>query len=676
MKKLLHQESCGCGCGCHEHAEHVHEHKHQHDHGHTHEHTHKHEHDHSAECGSSCGCGHAHMHDHGHSHGGCACCGEEPMDRREWIILACAAVLFLASFFAPEIPKLILLAAAYCIIGFPVLLHAVRGIFAGHPFDEEVLMAVATVGAIAIGDYAEAVAVMLFYRVGEAVQGLAVQRSRKRIGEAVALHPDHAHVLLDGSVVDMDPEAVAVGSLIRIGVGERIPLDGIVVEGESRLDCSGLTGESATVAVYVGSDVQAGSVNAVSALTVCTTALAEDSATGRLLSAIEDAAENKPKLERFITRFSRIYTPCVIAAAVLLAVLPPLLGFGAFSEWLRRALTFLVISCPCALVLSIPLTFFAGLGVSSKNGVLFKGADALESAARVKALVFDKTGTLTDGVFAVQKVVSDDLCEKTVLRLAAAAEADSPHPVATAIRAAADEIPSAENRQEHAGCGVSAVVEGKTVLVGNARLLEENGVECKPFAGILVAVDGVCVGGIEVSDRLRETAADAFREIKREKLYTAILTGDRKEAAMPIAAELGADAVYAGLLPEDKLQLIRSIRSEQGAALFLGDGINDAPVLAGADIGMAMAEHGTEMAAEAADALLLTEDLTRVPFAVRVGKRTVRVARENIALALGIKAAALLFAAFGIANMWIAVIADVGAALLCVMHALRVFRTE
>ena len=657
MRRLLHHDGCSCGhCDTpHKHAQH-HEHTHRgHDHGHDHGHAHR---------GHDC------------HHGGCGCCGEETADRSEWIRIGCVAAVFLASFFVPTVPKLILLAAAYAVIGLPVLLHAVCGLLAGDPLNEELLMAAATVGAIGIGDHAEAVAVMLFYCVGEAVQGIAVQRSRKRIGEAVALHPDRAHVLRDGALEDAAPEDVAVGERILVKVGERIPLDGIVAEGESRLDCASLTGESATVAVRAGSPVQAGTVNTVSQLVIVTTALAVDSATGRLLRAIEDAAENKPKLERFIARFARVYTPCVIAGAVLPSVIPPLCGLGTFAEWLRRALTFLVISCPCALVLSIPLTFFAGLGVSSKHGVLFKGADALEAAARVSVAVFDKTGTLTDGVFAVQRVTAEEMSAEELLALAAAAEANSPHPVAAAVRAAAKDIPAAEQLKEHAGRGVSAMVNGKAVLVGNARLLEENGVAIKPFAGILVAVDGVCVGGIEVGDRLRDSAAEAFAELKRAGIRTVILTGDRSEPAEQAAASLKADAVHAKLLPEEKLEKLREIRKDHGAALFLGDGINDAPVLAGADIGMAMAERGTEMAAEAADALLLSEELTKIPFALRVGRRTVRVARENIVLALGIKLAALLLAALGIANMWIAVLADVGAALLCVMHALRVFRTE
>lgn len=672
MKRFLHQSGCGCGCSREEHN-HKHDHE-RHHHGHD-DCRHASHACHGDDChpahDKACGC------ETEHAHGGCGCCSQEAsVDAREWTVLGIGALLFLASFPFAGWPKLLLLAAAYILVGAPVLQHAVRGIFSGHPFDEEVLMAIATVGAIAIGDYSEAVAVMLFYRVGEGVQNLAVRRSRQRISEAAALRPDRAVVLRDGAAVEVAPEAVAVGEHILVGVGERIPLDGVVVAGESRLDCSNLTGESATVAVGMGDCVQAGTVNTVSRLEIETTALAKDSATGRLLHAIEDAAKHKPRLERFITRFSRVYTPCVIAAALLLAILPPLCGLGAFSEWLRRALTFLVISCPCALVLSIPLTFFAGLGISSRHGVLFKGADALETAARVRAVVFDKTGTLTDGVFAVQRVHADGMSEETLLCLAAAVEKDSPHPIAAAIRAAANTDLYAEQLQEHAGRGVSGIVDGKSVLVGNARLLEEAGVPVQPFSGVLVAVDGICVGSIEVGDRLRESAKCAVAELRAEKLYTAILTGDNAAAAQTAADALAADAVHAKLLPEQKLEKIRSIRDAHGSALFLGDGINDAPVLAGADLGMAMAQHGTEMAAEAADALLLSEDLTRIPFALRVGRNTVRVAKQNIVLALGIKLFALLLAAIGIANMWIAVIADVGAALLCVMHALRVFRTE
>ena len=668
-------DTCCCGHDHeHEHEECCCEHDHEHEHGHEecccgHEHEHEHEHE-------KCCCGHDHHHHHedecgcGHDHEH----GAEETGWKEILPICIGAVLFIVSFFLNGVPKYIALGAAYLLIGLPVLIHAVTGLLHGKPFDEEVLMTVATVGAFCIGEYAEGVAVMLFYRIGEWVQDLAVARSRNRISDAVALHPDKVRLLQDGREVSADPDDVPVGSRIIVGVGERIGLDGIVEQGESRLDCSSLTGESATVAVRKGSEVKAGTVNTVAVLEIVTTATSENSATGRLLHSIEDASEHKPKLQRFITRFSRIYTPCVVGAAVLLAAIPILLGKEP-SVWIHRALMFLVISCPCALVLSIPLTFFAGLGLTSRHNVLFKGADGLEALAKVTACVLDKTGTLTDGVFAVQNVTAEGMGKEELLSYAASVEQNSPHPAAHAILQAASSHRNASDIREHAGKGVSGTVDGKQVLVGNAKLLDEFSVPVKAFPGILVAVDGVCAGGIEVGDKVRDSAQRMISELNRSAGYTALLTGDGKEAAQKVASELGITEVHAQLLPEEKLETMRKIRMEHGSTMFLGDGINDAPVLAGADIGVAMAEHGTDMAAEAADALLLTDDLSELSFAHRASAYTNKIAKENIGIALGIKAAAMILSATGvITGMWIAVFADVGAALICILNALRVFR--
>ncbi len=609
-----------------------------------------------------CGCGHEHAHG-------------ETSALRALLPLAGAAVLFGAGFLASGSARIALFCAAYLFAGAEVIWHAVRGVARGKLFDEQVLMTVATVGALALGDFAEAAAVMLFYRIGEYLQELAVRRSRKRISEAVELHPDQAFVLRGAKPAQVAPEEVQVGERILVRVGDRLPLDGVVEAGESLLNVAMLTGEPAPVRVSAGSEVRAGSINTLGALTVRVTKPASESATSRLLRAVEDAAENKPAIERFITRFSRVYTPCVVAAAALLAVLPPLLGFGEFSDWLRRALIFLVISCPCALVLSIPLAFFAGLAICSKQNVLCKGADALEAAAGISAVVFDKTGTLTKGEYRVQSVTAEGMEESKLLSYAAALEKDSLHPIARAILAAAEPSLRAEGVQERAGMGVSGTLEGKRVLAGNASLLRAEGIEPPSDAsGVLVAVDGRFAGAVRVGDELRTSAEAAVLALNEAVGYTAILTGDAEAPAREVANRVGASELYAGLLPEEKLARIRAIRAARGKTMFVGDGINDAPVLAGADVGVAMGETGAEMAAEAADILLLTDDLTRLPFAVRAAKKTRATARRNIVIALAIKTAAMALAALGLAGMWVAVAADAGAALVCVLHTLGLFR--
>ncbi len=589
------------------------------------------------------------------------------------IPLGIAAALLLGSVFTGGWLQTALRLAAYLAAGYEVLIRAARGIVKGRVFDENVLMSVATIGAIALGDIAEAAAVMLFYGVGESLQEAAVRTSRARIADAVELHPDKAHLVADGGQRTVRPEEVPLGGTILVKVGERIPLDGEVLSGESLLDVSMLTGEPKPMLAGQGSAVSAGALNTSGPLIIRTTRVAADSSTSRLLRAVEDATRSKPAIERFISRFARVYTPAVIGAAVLVAVLPPLFGAGTWSEWIRRALIFLVISCPCALVLSIPLTFFAGLAIISKAGVLFKGADALERLPRVCAAVFDKTGTLTEGKFEVQSVESATLPQGELLALASAAEQHSLHPVAVAIARADTLGLSAESMREIAGQGVTAKVGGRQVLVGSRALLEEQGISAESDAEVLVAVDGVFAGAIRVGDRVRETAKAAVSALNEQVGYTAILTGDDKTAAKTVGELVGVTDVFAALKPEEKLAAMREIRQKHGGTLFVGDGINDAPVLAGADIGVAVGLGGTDMAAEAADALLLTHDLTRLPYAMRAAKRTLATARGNIAIALGIKTAALVLGALGLAGMWIAILADVGAALICVLNTLTLF---
>lgn len=614
-------------------------------------------------CGESCSCAETHAHAHTY--------GEAEWKPFVWI--GASAALLIGSIFVIGAAQVVLRLAAYLLAGYEVLLRAGAGLIKGRVFDENVLMSVATIGAIALGDYAEAAAVMIFYGVGEGLQEAAVRSSRRRIADAVELHPDHARRVHGGEETIVAPESVAVGETILVKVGERVPLDGEVLEGESLLDVSALTGEPRPARASRGDAVPAGAVNTAGPLTLRVTRPAAESATSRLLRAVEDAAKNKPAIERFITRFSRGYTPAVIGAAALLAVLPPMFGAGAWSEWAGRALIFLVISCPCALVLSIPLTFFAGLAIASRGGVLFKGADALERLPKIKAVVLDKTGTLTEGKFIVQRVESANIPKEDLLALASAAEQGSLHPVAAAIaKAGMHHRYRTENVREIAGMGVAADVDGKRVLVGSRTLLEREGVKPVYEGNVLVAVDGVNAGAIFVGDRVRGSAQAAVMQFNKLAGYTAILTGDGKAAADETGRELGVKEVFAELRPEDKLRVMRELRERVGNTMFVGDGINDAPVLAGADVGVAVGT-GTDMAAEAADALLLTNDLTRLPYAMRVAKKTVRTAKENIGIALAIKTAALALGALGLAGMWVAVVADVGAACICVLHTLLLF---
>ena len=604
--------------------------------------------------------------------------GEQEHERgeeggKQWITIALATALLIGSLFLSGWVQIALQIAAYLLAGYEVLLRAGTGLLHKRFFDENVLMSVATIGAIALGDFAEAAAVMIFYGIGETLQEAAVRSSRKRIADAVELHPDQARRVVNGEQELVKPEEIAVGETILVKVGERIPLDGAVEAGESLLDVSMLTGEPKPQLAKPDTEVSAGAVNTSGPLTIRVSRVAAESSTSRLLRAVEDATRNKPAIERFISRFSRYYTPSVIAAAVLVAVLPPLFGVGEWSEWIRRALIFLVISCPCALVLSIPLTFFAGLAITSKAGVLFKGADALERLPRVRAVVLDKTGTLTEGEFEVQRVESAGLPTEELLALASAAEQHSLHPVASAIARADTRGYAASSVQEIAGRGIVATVNNRRIAVGNGALMEAEGAKIDSDASVLIAIDGLFAGAIFVGDRVRESAKTAMEVLGKEVGYTAILTGDAEAAANAVGKEVGVSEVFASLQPAEKLSVMRDIRREHGNTLFVGDGINDAPVLAGADIGIAVGLGGTDMAAEASDALLLTHDLTSLPFAIRAAKRTVAKARENIAIALGIKTIALVLGALGIAGMWIAILADVGAALICVLNTLTLF---
>ena len=581
----------------------------------------------------------------------------------------------------------ILFLAAYVLVGADVLWRAAVNLRRGHLFGEHFLMSTATLGALALGDYAEAAAVMLLYQLGEFLQDRAVQRARRSITALMDIRPDTARVLMDGREEVVHPEAVAVGSMIRIYPGERVPLDGTVTAGESTLDTAALTGESLPRTVRTGDTLLSGCVNITGVLTVRVTAAYAQSAAARILDLVEEAADKKSRTEAFITRFARIYTPVVVCAALGIAVLPPLITGDVFAPWVYRALTFLVISCPCALVISVPLTFFAGLGAASRAGLLVKGSSYLDALARTDTVVFDKTGTLTEGNLRVTRILpAAGATEQEVLARAAAAEQNSSHPMARAVMRAFAECggtPAAvHDIEEHAGRGITARSEERIICIGTRAYLSESGVTdlppAAPAGAIWLAVNGAYAGMICVADTVRAGAADAVRSLREHGVReTVMLTGDARSAAQSVAAAVGIDTVYAELLPQDKAahleRLLAAERADRTLA-YIGDGINDAPVLARADIGIAMGGIGADAAIEAADVVLMTDEPRRLVSLLALARRTVRIARENIALAVGIKAAVLLLGALGWVNLWAAIFADVGVTLLAVLNAMRAMR--
>ena len=573
----------------------------------------------------------------------------------------------------------------YLVIGWDVLWRAVRNIAHGQVFDENFLMAIATVGAFFIGEYAEAVFVMLFYQVGELFQSYAVGKSRQSIAELMEIRPDYANVERDGQVEQVDPDEVEVGETILIKAGERVPLDGVVLEGRSDLDTAALTGESLPREVQSGDDVISGCVNLTGLLKVRVTKAFEESTVSKILDLVENAGSKKARAENFITKFARYYTPAVVLAAVALAVLPPLIGAMTWSESLHRALIFLVISCPCALVISVPLSFFGGIGGASKAGVLVKGGAYLEVLSRTQIVVFDKTGTLTKGVFNVTAIHPETCGEDQLLELAALAESWSEHPIARSLREAYGKDIDAgrvADVEERSGRGVRAVVDGTEIFVGNDKLMDDIGVSWHPChrvgTTVHVASEGEYLGHIVISDEVKEDAARAVSDLKALGVArTVMLTGDAQAVGESVGKQLGLDEVHAQLLPADKVERVEELLAQKtgkGCLAFVGDGINDAPVLSRADVGIAMGGLGSDAAIEAADVVLMDDKPSKIAVAIRIAQKTLVIVRQNIAFALGVKALVLVLGALGQANMWEAVFADVGVSVIAILNAMRAMK--
>lgn len=612
------------------------------------------------------------------------------MTKRLWRIIIGAAVLATAVLLNlnNEWLQIALFIISYIIVGGDVVKRAVKNIFKGQVFDENFLMSIATIGAFFIGEYPEGVAVMLFYQVGELFQSYAVGKSRKSIASLMDIRPDYANVKKGDELVKVDPDEVQIGDIIVIKAGEKIPLDGKVIEGSSMIDTSALTGESVPREVEVGSDILSGCININGVITAEVTKEFGESTVSKILDLVENASSKKSNSEQFITKFARYYTPVVVIIAVFLAIIPPLVIDGAtFSDWIYRALAFLVVSCPCALVISIPLSFFGGIGGASKKGVLVKGSNYLEALAETEIVVFDKTGTLTKGVFNVQEIHPEGVSKEELLELTAYVESYSNHPISLSLkRAYSKEIDNGRisDVEEISGHGVIATVDGKKVMAGNIKLMKM--MDIPYFKGELigtivhVAVNNKYIGYIVIADEVKEDSAQAIKELKAANIkQTVMLTGDNKSIGSKVAKELGLDKVYAELLPADKVEKLEELfsqKSKKGKLAFVGDGINDAPVLARADIGIAMGGLGSDAAIEAADVVIMTDEPSKIATAMKISKKTLKISHQNIVFAIGIKIIVLILSAFGIATMWAAIFADVGVTIIAVLNAFRALNVK
>ena len=609
--------------------------------------------------------------------------------KRDLIKIIIASVLFVIALLIPfpyEWINNVIFIVSYLIVGLEIILEAVENITKGEIFDENFLMAIATIGAFGIGEFPEAVAVMLFYQVGELFQNYAVDKSRKSISSLMNIRPDYANVKRENEVLKVSPEEVKIGELIVVKPGEKIPLDGVVQEGKSMLDTSSLTGESMPQDVNVGDNVLSGCINKSGLLTIKVTKEFGESTVSKILDLVENANSKKSKSENFITKFAKYYTPAVVIIAVILAVVPPIIIKDAvFTDWLYRALTFLVVSCPCALVISIPLGFFGGIGGASKMGILVKGSNYLEALAKTEIVVFDKTGTLTEGIFEVQKIETIGIEKEELLELAAYAENHSNHPISLSVKEAYKnkiDMQKITETEEIAGLGVKAVIDGKQVLVGNDKLMEQTKIDYEKLTDIgtilYVAIDNKFAGYIVIADKIKEDSKKTIEVLKQNGIKkTVMLTGDKKQVGENVANILGLDEAYTELLPDGKVKKVEELlkqKSEKGKIVFVGDGINDAPVLALADIGIAMGGLGSDAAIEAADVVIMTDELSKIGNAIQISKKTMRIVRENIIFSLVVKIAVLILTACGLSTMWAAVFADVGVSVIAILNSLRALR--
>ena len=607
--------------------------------------------------------------------------------KKEVIKVVIALILFLISLIIPFENAWInigIYIISYLIVGLDVLIEAIKNIFKGEVFDENFLMTIATIGAFAIGEYPEAVAVMLFYQIGEMFQSYAVDKSRKSIASLMDIRPDFANIKKNGSIEKVSPDKISIGDIIIVKPGEKVPLDGTIVDGNSMLDTSALTGESVPREVNIGDEVLSGSINQNGLIEIKVTKSFGESTVSKILDLVENASSKKSKSENFISKFAKYYTPIVVVIAVLLAIIPPIIFKETeFIQWLYRALTFLVVSCPCALVISIPLGFFGGIGGASKLGVLVKGSNYLEALSKTEVVVFDKTGTLTEGVFEVKKVNSVDITKEDLIKYAAYAESFSNHPIANSLKKAyGKDIDNKKISETHelSGLGVNAVVDGKEVFVGNEKLMQEKNIEyikCNEIGTILyVAINNQFKGTIIISDKIKADAKKAIEKLKKNNVKKIVmLTGDKKAVGESVAKELGLDEVYTELLPNNKVEKVEELmksKSKKGKLAFVGDGINDAPVLAISDIGIAMGGLGSDAAIEAADVVLMTDEPSKVVDAIKISKKTLKIVKQNIIFAIVVKILVLILSAIGLSNMWQAVFADVGVSVLAILNALRV----
>ena len=594
--------------------------------------------------------------------------------------------------FQSEIPvQFLLFMIPYLIVGWDIIYRAVRNISHGQVFDENFLMCIATFGALGVKEYSEAVAVMLFYQIGELFQSYAVNRSRQSISAMMDICPEYANIEEDGKLKQVDPDDVEIGTEIVIKAGERVPLDGVVVSGTSFVDTSALTGESVPREVTEGSEIISGCVNGSGLLKVRTTKEFDDSTVAKILELVENASSKKAHVENFITKFAKYYTPIVVCAAVVLAFLPPIILGGGFAEWIQRACIFLVISCPCALVISVPLGFFGGIGAASKQGVLVKGSNYLEALSEMKTIVFDKTGTLTKGEFVVSEVIPNGWEKEGLLEVAALAEGYSDHPISAALKKAYEEaelgelsMDRVEQAEEIAGHGIKAKIDGRVVYAGNAKLMEEKGVDYEsctvPGTVVYLAAEKEFLGTIVISDTVKPEAKRAIAQLKQSGVKkTVMLTGDRKDVGEAVAESLGIDEVYTDLLPGDKVDKVEALLGELGEKEklgFVGDGINDAPVLSRADIGIAMGSMGSDAAIEAADVVLMDDNILKISSIMRIAGKTLQIVHQNIVFALGVKVLVLILGALGMANMWEAVFADVGVSVIAILNSMRTLKVK